>query len=103
MRLDGGLTHRLHPPPTCVFACLLQDMPSAAELAGAKVKHTADELDEGETMILTLGERLKGRGSFLRAVAGWQNRGLASARRLVAPILHARRFELGARSVLQYG
>lgn len=31
-------------------------MPSAAELAGAKVKHTADELDEGETMILTLGE-----------------------------------------------
>lgn len=34
-----------------------EGMPSAAELAGAKVKHTADELDEGETMILTLGER----------------------------------------------
>lgn len=31
-------------------------MPSAAELAGAKVKHSAEELEEGETMILTLGE-----------------------------------------------
>lgn len=30
-------------------------MPTAAELAGAKVKHTAEELGEGETMILTLG------------------------------------------------
>lgn len=30
-------------------------MPSAAELAGAKVKHSAEELGEGETMILTLG------------------------------------------------
>ncbi|KAL4429830.1 hypothetical protein ABPG77_010947 [Micractinium sp. CCAP 211/92] len=33
------------------------DMPSAAELAGAKVKHTADELAEGETMILTLEDK----------------------------------------------
>ncbi|KAL4437375.1 hypothetical protein ABPG75_004514 [Micractinium tetrahymenae] len=32
-------------------------MPSAAELAGAKVKHTADELAEGETMILTLEDK----------------------------------------------
>ena len=32
------------------------DMPTTAELAGAKVKHTADELAEGETMILTLGK-----------------------------------------------
>lgn len=35
-------------------------MPSAAELAGAKVKHTAEELAEGETMILTLGGLLRG-------------------------------------------
>ena len=32
-----------------------EEMPTAAELAGAKVKHSAEELDEGETMILTLG------------------------------------------------
>lgn len=62
--------HRQAPQPP-LHVCLLPanaqrlparlqdlDMPSAAELAGAKVKHTADELAEGETMILTLGEFL---------------------------------------------
>lgn len=29
----------------------------ARELAGLKVKHTADELQEGETMILTLADK----------------------------------------------
>jgi U4/U6.U5 tri-snRNP-associated protein 1 len=29
----------------------------AAELAGLKVKHTADELMEGETIVLTLADR----------------------------------------------
>lgn len=30
---------------------------SAADLAGAKVRHTAEELEEGETMILTLEDK----------------------------------------------
>ncbi|PRW60335.1 SART-1 family DOT2 [Chlorella sorokiniana] len=34
-----------------------EDMPTAAELAGAKVKHSAEELGEGETMILTLEDK----------------------------------------------
>jgi hypothetical protein len=41
------------------------DMPSAAELAGAKVKHSADEIEEGETVILTLGQ-------LATAAAPWQ-------------------------------
>ena len=32
-------------------------MANAQELAGMKVRHTADELNEGETMILTLADR----------------------------------------------
>ncbi|KAL4855087.1 SART-1 family protein DOT2 [Chlorella vulgaris] len=34
-----------------------EEMPSAAELAGAKVKHNAEDLEDGETMILTLEDR----------------------------------------------
>ena len=54
-----------------------EGMPSAAELAGAKVKHTAEELGEGETMILTLGELAgPGWGCFgvLGGGAGMSNR-----------------------------
>ena len=47
-----------------------EDLPTAVELAGAKVKHTADELAEGETMILTLGEpSMMGGGVRVRAGA----------------------------------
>ena len=42
-------------PPTSPPSQYDEDMPTAAELAGAKVKHSAEELGEGETMILTLG------------------------------------------------
>lgn len=58
-RRSAATCQHCQPPTADRPPCLLQDhdMPSAAELAGAKVKHTADELEEGETMILTLGEQ----------------------------------------------
>lgn len=60
-----------------------EDMPTAAELAGAKVKHTADELAEGETMILTLGEPSVrgwgGAGQGLAASTGQHSRAVGAA------------------------
>jgi hypothetical protein len=44
-------------PPTPSPPCTPQAASSAAELAGAKVKLTAEELGEGETVILTLADR----------------------------------------------
>lgn len=34
-----------------------EEAANARELAGMKVKHSADELNEGETMVLTLADR----------------------------------------------
>ena len=34
-----------------------EDLQNGRELAGMKVRHDADELNEGETMILTLADR----------------------------------------------
>ena len=60
-----------------------EDMPTAAELAGAKAKHTADELAEGETMILTLGEPSVrgwgGAGQGLAASTGQHSRAVGAA------------------------
>ena len=48
---------------------------SAAELAGMKVKHAADDLDVGETMILTMEDRgiLDERGNLVEEDAALEN------------------------------